>query len=115
MLTRGPARKVTVHLNEDTSSEQGFLYQQVLSLLLEQGVGGATLIRPEAGFGSHRHLHEKEGHGAQQRHLPIRIEFIESPELVERLLPSLCEIVKDGLIDVHETTIVKIAKQETTF
>jgi PII-like signaling protein len=45
MLTRGPARKVTVHLNEDTSSEQGFLYQQVLSLLLEQGVGGATLSR----------------------------------------------------------------------
>jgi PII-like signaling protein len=115
MLTRGPARKVTVHLNEDTSSQQGFLYQQVLSLLLEKGVGGATVIRPEAGFGSHRHLHEKEGHGAQHRHLPIRIEFIESVDLVEALLPSLCDIVKDGLIDVHETTIVKIAKQETTF
>jgi hypothetical protein len=115
MLTRGPARKVTVHLNEDTSSEHGFLYQQVLSLLLEKGVSGATLMRPEAGFGSHHHLHERAGHGAQQRHLPIRIEFIEDPGLVEALLPFLCDIVKDGLIDVHETTIVKIAKQETTF
>ncbi len=40
---------------------------------------------------------------------PVRIEFVESPEIVEAILPPLCELVKDGLIDAHDTTIVKLA------
>lgn len=115
MLTPGPAKKLTIHLNEDASSERGFLYQQVLSFLLEKGVAGATMIRPEAGFGSHHRLHEKEGHGAFQQHLPVRVEFIESSEFVERVLPELCRIVQDGVIELQETTIIKTARQETSF
>jgi PII-like signaling protein len=112
MLTRGPAKKVTVHLNEDTSSGEGFTYERVFAFLLSQGVSGATLTRPEQGFGSHHLLHSRTGHGAENRHLPVRIEFIESPEVVDAILPSLCELVRDGLIDAHDTTIVKLAAQE---
>ena len=115
MLTLGPAKKVVVHLNEDTSSEEGFLYQQVLSFLLQKGVAGATLTRPEAGFGSHHRLHEKEAQGAYQQHLPVRVEFIESSEFMETVLPQLCRIVRDGLIELQDTTVVKIARQETSF
>jgi uncharacterized protein len=115
MLTPGPAKKVVIHLNEDTSSEAGFLYQQVLSFLLKQGVAGATLTRPEAGFGSHHRLHEKEGQGAHQQHLPVRVEFIESVAFLETILPELCRIVQDGLIEAQDTTVIKIARQETSF
>ena len=115
MLIPGPAKKLVIHLNEDASSEGGFLYRQVLSFLLEKGVAGATLTKPEAGFGSHHRLHEKEGHGAYRQHLPVRVEFIESSEFVERVLPELCRIVGDGLIELQETTIVKIARQEASF
>lgn len=115
MLIPGPAKKLVIHLNEDTNSEGGFLYQQVLSFLLEKGVAGATLMKPEAGFGSHHRLHEKEGHGAYQQHLPVRVELIESSEFVETVLPELCRIVQDGLIELQETTIVKIVRQETSF
>ncbi len=113
MLTRGPAKKVTIHLNEDTSSGESFTYERVFSFLLSQGVSGATLTRPEQGFGAHHQRHSREGHGAQNRHLPVRIEFVESPKTVEAILPPLCELIKDGLIDVHDTTIVKLATEET--
>lgn len=112
MLTRGTARKVTIHLNEDTSSGEEFTYERVFAFLMDQGVSGATLTRPERGFGVHRHMHSRAGHGAQNRHLPVRIEFIEGPETVDALLPTLCEMVGDGLIEAHETTVIKLATQE---
>ena len=45
-------------------------------------------------------------------HLPIKIEFVESAEKVEEILPSLYEMVNDGLIEVHDTTVVKVAIRE---
>jgi uncharacterized protein len=115
MLIRGRAQKVTVYLNEDSSSDQNFTYRQVLDELQQRGVAGATLIRPEEGFGSGHRLHDREGQGVKSLHLPVRIEFIDSPEVVESVLPRLCDLVQDGLIDLQETTIIKSAKRETQF
>jgi hypothetical protein len=44
---------------------------------------------------------------AQQ--LPIRIEFIETAERVEEILPALYEMMSNGLIEVQEHTGVKFA------
>jgi PII-like signaling protein len=112
MLTVGPARKVTIHLNEDTTSSTDFLYRDIFALLLKEGVSGATLTRPDAGFGWHHRVHVHHGESAQGEHLPVRIEFIESVERVESLLPELCRLTTDGLIEVHDTTIVKLVTEE---
>jgi PII-like signaling protein len=42
--------------------------------------------------------------------LPIKIEFIESQEKVEELLPKLHEMAGTGLIEVQDTTVVKPAE-----
>ena len=115
MLRRGPARKVTVHLNSDTSSSGGFTYEQVFQFLYDKGIAGATLIRPHEGFGSHHRRHAQEGQGAVRSHLPVQIQFVESPEVVEGLLHDLCALVQDGLIEMQETTIVKAVSRETSF
>jgi PII-like signaling protein len=44
---------------------------------------------------------------ATMQSLPVRIEFIETPEKVEELLPTLYDMVIDGVIDVQETMVVK--------
>jgi PII-like signaling protein len=106
MLKPGLAKKVTIHLNEDTSAKQDFLYNEIFAFLFEHGIAGASLIRPEAGFGSHHRVHPAHGHA----HMPVRIEFIDSPETVERLLPELCALLSDGLIEAHDTTIYKAAE-----
>jgi len=107
MLNSGKAQKVTVYLNEDTSSNEGFIYEQVMKFLYDQEIAGATLIRPQEGFGSHHLRHE-----VTRRSLPVRIEFIDSPEVVQAILPTLSDMVTDGLIEMHETTIVKAEKLE---
>jgi PII-like signaling protein len=45
------------------------------------------------------------------QHLPIRIEFVESAEKVEEVLPSLYEMVSDGLIEVQDTQVIKNARK----
>ena len=112
MLASGLAKKVTIHLNEDTSSRHDFLYNEIFAFLREHGVAGATLIRPAAGFGSHHRTHSTEGSEAEREHLPVRIEFIESKKNADALLPSLCELITDGLIEAHDTTVIKAAARE---
>jgi uncharacterized protein len=109
VLVPGPAKKVTIHLNEDTSSQSDYLSHEILSLLLKQGVAGATVMRPEAGFGSHHRIHSQEGGVDTAQHMPLRIEFIDTEQNIQMLLPVLREIVTDGLIESQDTVILKAA------
>lgn len=112
MLTPGLAKKVTIHLNEDTSSRHDFLHNEIFSFLRERGVAGATVIRPESGFGSHHRVHTTQAGTGDREHLPIRIEFIESTAVAAALLPALCDLITDGLIEVQDTTILKTVARE---
>jgi PII-like signaling protein len=49
---------------------------------------------------------------ALSEHLPVRIEFVETAEKVDELLPTLYDMVTDGLIEVHDTTVVKVAAKD---
>jgi PII-like signaling protein len=112
MLLPGPAKKVTIHLNEDTAAQRDFLYNEIFAFLLNRGVAGASLVRPNAGFGSHHRLHQTDGGPAGHEHMPVRIEFIESPEKVASIMPDLCELLVDGLIEAHDTTVYKATVNE---
>src|SRR5690242_952832 len=109
MLVPGPAKKVTIYFNEDTVSDNSFLSDAILSLLVKQRVAGATVLRPAAGFGSHHRLHTSASGIDADLHMPIRVEFIDSEANVAAVLPLLEELVVDGLIEAQDTTILKYA------
>ena len=108
MLTIGPAKKVTIFLNEDTQHHMTALHDSLMAFLMHKGVSGATATRAYSGFGSHQMLHTPKVEELTQ-HLPIRIEFIETTEKVEEILPTLYDMVTDGLIEVQDTHVVKLA------
>ncbi len=112
MLRIGPARKVSIYINEDTVATSDFLYNQIFAFLLARGVAGATLLRPQAGFGSHHRVHDAEHGRDSSDHMPVRIEFVESTDTVEALMPDLCAMVTDGLIEAHDTVVYKAASKE---
>ena len=112
MLTKGPARKVTIFLNEDTQHHMTALHDSIMTFLMNKGISGATATRAFSGFGSHHLLHTPKVEVLAQ-HLPIRLEFIDTPEKVDEVLPTLYEMVSDGLIEVQDTTIVKHARKST--
>ena len=109
MLDIGRALRVIIHLNADVSSSHEFLHSDILAFLYEKGVAGATVFRPEAGFGYHHRLHTKGAPGSEGQHLPILVEFIDRREVVDRVMPDLLRLVSDGMVEVQETTILKVA------
>src|ERR1700722_9875152 len=109
MFDIGPALRVMVHLNADVSSSREFLHNDILAFLYDQQVAGVTIFRPEAGFGYHHRLHTKGAAGSEGQHLPIRLEFVDQREVVDRVMPELLLLVTDGMVEVQETTILKVA------
>jgi uncharacterized protein len=109
MLLPGPAQRVVIHLNEDSASEGDYLHLEVMSLLFDHSVAGATVLRGHSGFGAHHRLHSQGAPGAQGEHLPVRVEFVESAQTVQSLMPKLIQLVTDGVIEVQETNIVHVA------
>jgi uncharacterized protein len=110
MLKKGSAKKVTIYVNEDSRYHLQPLYEAILTYLMHKGVAGATASRAMAGFGPHRVMHTTKIEVLTE-HLPIRIEFVETEEKVNEVLPTLHDMVTDGLIEVQDTTIVKAAMQ----
>lgn len=114
MLPRGTAKKVTIYLNQDTRAHVEPLWSTILNFLRHKHVAGATLLRADVGFGSHEQLHDPRSEYAGE-HLPVRIEFVETIEHVDELLPTLYEMVTDGLITVQDVTVVKSVSKDAKY
>lgn len=109
MLEVGQAIKVTIYLNQDTGSSRGFLRDEILTLLQQKGLGlgGATVLHPYAGFGSHGRLHKSDEGDSAGLHMPVVIFFVDSPDKVNSVLPAILDLVTDGLVEAHPTEILK--------
>ncbi len=113
MLAPGLAKKITIHLNEDTTARHDFLYNEIFHFPARarrgrrdaDPAGGGLRLASSDAFDGRRRRRERE-------HLPVRIEFIETKEAADALLPSLCELITDGLIEAHDTTVIKAAVRE---
>jgi len=110
MLKAGPAKKVTIYVGEDHQYHGQSLYAAILDFLFYRGISGASVVRGIAGFGADHHLHTTRIERLTEN-LPIRIEFVESPEKVEELLPKLHELAGTGLIEVQDTLVVKPSEE----
>jgi PII-like signaling protein len=120
MLNAGPAKKVTLYVGQDQRYHGESVYAAILELLFYRKVSGATVTRGIAGFGAGHHM-QTDRILALTENLPMKVEFIETPEKVAELLPKLHEMVGTGLIEIQDTTIVKpsessaqAARQENT-
>jgi PII-like signaling protein len=109
MLKAGKALKVSIYVSEGSKHHGVPVYSSILDFLFYRGVSGATVLKGVAGFGADHHMHSANIVEISD-HMPLKIEFIESPEKVNEILGKLEELVGTGMIDVQETTIVKPAQ-----
>jgi PII-like signaling protein len=106
MLSQGPAKKVSIYVGEDEQYHGHALYAAILDYLFYRGVSGASVVRGIAGFGAEHKMHTTRILRLTEN-LPVKIEFTESPEKLEEILPKLHEMVGTGLIEMQDTVVVK--------
>jgi len=105
MLTTGKAVKVTLYLSDGATHHHVPVYTTILDFLFRSRIAGATVIKGIAGFGAEHRIHS--AHILEiSDYLPIKIEFIETREKVDAVLPELEKLIGSGLIEMQETTII---------
>ena len=108
MQIQGEAQRVTIYIGESDRYRGANLYTAILELLRREGAAGATVTRALAGFGAHSRIHTANIE-TLSTDLPIRIEWVDIPERVERLLPQVRRLVNDGLITQETVQVVQYA------
>jgi len=91
------AIKVSVYINEADKWNRRPLHLEVLRMLYEQGLAGGTVLRAVAGFTGRTGVQTTSLVDAGGK-LPLVIEFVDSPEHVERIMPTLKKMVGHRLI-----------------
>ncbi|MBI4903061.1 MAG: DUF190 domain-containing protein [Acidobacteria bacterium] len=110
MLAKGPAKKVIIYVNEETRHHHQPLWVALFEFLKHKKVAGTTVTHSRMSFGNRQLAHTASS--PETPEFAFRIEFVETPERVDEVLPTLYEMVTDGLMEVQDTTVVKAAMKD---
>lgn len=105
MLAEGPAKKLTIYVNETSRYHHRSLWLAVFDYLRHKQAAGVTVTTSERAIGAQGRIHHAEGAETAER--SVRIECIDSASRIESFLPDLREMVSDGLIEVQDTVVIK--------
>lgn len=81
------------------------LYEAIVQLARKEGMAGATAIKGFMGFGAKSHMHTAKILRLSED-LPIIIEIVDSEEKINKFLPHLDAMVKDGLVTLEKANVV---------
>ncbi len=109
MLSKGPAKRLVVHVGEDQRKDGVPVWQLVLEACQRHQLAGATATRGVMGFGASGHLHH-EMIAEDAAGMPVTIEAIDSQWKIDRVLPDLDVLVDDGVIAVQDIEVLKARK-----
>lgn len=102
----GKAIRVRVYFGERDRHGGTSLWSALLELLRRNGAAGATVTRAVAGYGAHSKIHAASILDLSSD-LPLVLEWIDTPERVDALLPRVEEMFQGGLITTDPVTIVR--------
>ena len=108
MQMQGKAVRIKVYIGESDTWEGKPLASAIVRLCKEQGLAGATVTRGIEGFGAHSKIHT--AHIVDlSTDLPLVVEIIDTKERIQKVLPTIQSIVKEGLITLEETEVIMYA------
>ena len=81
------------------------LYESIVLQAREAGLAGATVLRGVMGFGKHSILHTAKILRLSED-MPMIIEIVDSLENIEKFLPVLDELIKDGLVTIEKVRVI---------
>src|SRR6476620_7376767 len=100
MRTEGQAHLLRIFVNESDRWEGRAVYEAIVRSAREQGLAGATAVRAIEGYGAAGRIHSvKVLHLSED--VPIVVEIIDRPERVAAFLPTVDELVTEGVVTVE--------------
>ena len=105
MTLGSQARMLRIHFGEDDRWRGKPLYEAIIEEARRQDLAGATAYRGLEGYGASSRIHRP--HFFQSGDLPIMVAIIDTAEKIDRFLPTLEQMVGEGLIAVSDVEVIR--------
>jgi PII-like signaling protein len=102
----GTQTLLRIFISEQDKFQHKPLYLQILNLLRQEKIAGATVLRAIAGFGAKSHIHSASILDISNN-LPLVIEAVDTEPDIQRVLPKLDEMITDGLITLEKIEVIR--------
>jgi uncharacterized protein len=82
------------------------LYEAIILHCRRMGIAGATMLRGLMGYGAASRIHTAKILRLSED-LPIIVEIVDSAEKITALLPSIEEMVQEGLVTLESVRVLQ--------
>jgi PII-like signaling protein len=111
MVKSGAAKKLTIYVDEADKFHGKPVYEVLLDIFYKRKLSGASVFRGVAGYGSDGVFHTAKMLELSTT-LPVKIEVVDSEELINDILPDVTAIVEKGLIELSDTQVIKCCERK---
>ncbi len=105
MKLEGEQKLLRIFIGEQDVFSGAPLYEAIVGAARDQGMAGVTVTRGFMGFGLKARIHTAKMLELSYD-LPIIIEIVDSEEKINKLLPRLDEMVKEGLVTMEKVQVI---------
>ncbi|HEY0376890.1 MAG TPA: DUF190 domain-containing protein [Pyrinomonadaceae bacterium] len=95
-----------IFIGESDKHGHHALYEAIVLKAREAGLAGATVLRGVMGFGKHSVLHTAKILRLSED-LPMVVEIVDTLEKIEHFLPTLDEMISDGLVTLEQVRVIQ--------
>ena len=99
-------RMLRIHFGEADRWQGKPLHEAIVSKCMELGMAGATVYRGIEGYGASSRIHQSSLWRFSQD-APMMLTVIDKQEQIEKLIPHLDEMVKEGLIAMSSVEAIR--------
>jgi hypothetical protein len=100
-----------IFIGEDDRFQHHPLYEAIVLKAREMHLGGATVLRGQAGFGHSSRLHTTKILRLSQD-LPVVIEIVDAQEKIDAFLPELDRMMSTGLVTIEKVQVLQYGKDK---
>jgi uncharacterized protein len=94
-----------IFIGESDKWEGKPLYEALIFKAREMGLAGATMLRGLMGYGAASRVHTAKILRLSED-LPVIVEIVDSPERIASFLPTIDEMVQEGLVTLERAQII---------
>jgi len=106
MVKTGPAKKLTIYVDEADKFGGKPVYEVLLDIFFKKKIAGVSVFRGFAGYGSDGVFHTSKLLELSTS-LPVKLEAVDSSVNIDGIMSHVLDIVEKGLIEVSDTYVVK--------
>jgi uncharacterized protein len=110
MKTEADLQRLRIYVNESDRLDGKLLYEAIVRAARDRGLAGATALRGIEGFGANDRIHTVKVLRLSED-LPIVIEVVDQPARIAAFLPTLDNMVAEGMVTIENVHVVKYQRE----